>query len=245
MKSINYQRRFYRDLVKAKGLYGFEFIDRETDLQVFSSRPPEAHFIAERVRQYRHDIENYIARDRRFLVSLKPIPVELSAPEIVKEMAQSAKTADVGPMAAVAGAIADFLGRDLVKKGCREVIIENGGDIFLKVAKARNIGIYAGKSRAWNSLKIKVRPSQTPMGVCSSSGTIGHSLSFGIAECAIILAKNAVLADAVATATLNRVRSPLDVQKALEFALSVKGVRAAAIICNKKLATLGKIEFCA
>ncbi|MEK6727429.1 MAG: UPF0280 family protein [Candidatus Omnitrophota bacterium] len=243
MKYGKYQKRFYRDLVKAEGLYLTHIIAKESDLQVLTNKRLDTRFLEERLRMYRYDIENYINKDYRFLISLKPIEVELNASEIVKEMASQAKKVNVGPMATVAGAIAEFLGRDLLKKGYQDVIIENGGGIFLKTRKARRIGIYAGRSKLWNKLKIKIKPKDTPLGICASSGTIGHSLSFGIADCVIVLSKHAALADAVAAATANRVQSKDDLQKAVDFAKSIRGVIGVAVILKNNLINWGEIEF--
>ncbi|MEW6101409.1 MAG: UPF0280 family protein [Candidatus Omnitrophota bacterium] len=243
MKTSKYQRRFYRDWVAEKDLYSLRIQDRESDLFILCDRPIDQGFIKDRLRSYRFDIERYIDKDRRFLTSLKPVPVELAAPEIVREMADAAKKANVGPMAAVAGAIAEFLGRDLLKNSCRQVIIENGGDIFLKSTKVRNIGIYSGKSRLWKGLCLKIRPKDTPLGICTSSGTIGHSLSFGQADSAVLLCRKASLADAVATAVCNRICGKKDLQEAIEFAKKVKGVVGIILIFKNTLASWGKIEF--
>jgi len=216
---------------------------KETDLQVLTNKPADKSFIEERIRAYRWDIENYIDRDRRFLTALKPLAVELSAPEIVKEMSLQSSKANVGPMASVAGAIAEFLGRDLLKKGHKEVIIENGGDIFIKTRKVRAIGIYAGKSRLLSKLKLQIRPKDTPLGICTSSGTIGHSLSFGCADSVVILSRSVILADAVATATANLVQSKADLQKAVDFARSIKGITGVIIIFRNNLISWGKVEF--
>jgi ApbE superfamily uncharacterized protein (UPF0280 family) len=218
-------------------------LEKETDLQILTNRVADHNFLKERINHYRSQIEAYIAKDRRFLVSLKPLAVELAAPKIIQEMAGAAAKANVGPMATVAGAIADFLGRDLVRNRYKEVIIENGGDIFIKSAKMRKIGIYAGKSRLWNKLCLKVKPADTPLGVCTSSGTIGHSLSFGQADSVVILARSATLADAVATATGNLVHAKADLQRALDFARSIKGVLGVVIILKNNLISWGKIEF--
>lgn len=243
MKTHKYQRRFYRGWVGTKDLYSTHIIDKETDLYILTNKPIDKDFVKERVREYRFAIENYISKDRRFLTALKPIEVELNAPVIVKKMNEAAKLAFVGPMAAVAGAIAQFLGRDLLRKGYRDIIIENGGDIFLKTPKIRAIGIYAGKSKLWRNLKLKIKPKNTPLGICASSGTIGHSLSYGLADSVVILSKNAILADAVATATCNLVQSKQDLQRALDFAKSIKGVSGVVIIIKDNLASWGTIEF--
>ena len=243
MKTNQYQRRFYRDWVKAKDLK-FNCVNfKETDLQILTDKTLDKEFVQERIRLYRWDIENYIIKDRRFLTALKPIEVELNAPLIVKEMSVAAKLAGVGPMAAVAGAIAQFIGKDLLKRGYRDVIIENGGDIFLASRKSRVARIYTGLPKIWKNLGIKITPKAMPLGICASSGTIGHSLSFGSADSVVILSKNAALADAVATAVANRVQSKEDLQPALKFARSVKGVKGVVIITKNNLASWGELKF--
>ncbi|MCX5704901.1 MAG: UPF0280 family protein [Candidatus Omnitrophica bacterium] len=243
MKSQKYQRRFYRDWVNAKDLHLMHIMAKETDLQILTNKIIPKDFIEERIRHYRWDIENYISKDRRFLVALKPIAVELTAPPIIQTMAEAAKIANVGPMATIAGAISEYIGRDLLKAGHKDVIIENGGDIFLKTRKMRTIGIYAGKSKLWNTLKLKIFPKDTPLGVCTSSGTVGHSLSFGCADSVIILSKNTALADAVATAVGNMVHSKKDLQKAVDFARVIKGIVGVVIILKNNMISWGKVEF--
>lgn len=242
MKTSKYQKRFYRDWAWAKDLRVCRIAARETDLQILTNKRLDREFAEERIRLYRWEIENYISRDPRFPVALKPISVELDAAPIIKEMAAQSKKANVGPMACVAGAIAEFLGRDLLKKGYKEVLIENGGDIFLKSEHIRRVGIYAGRSRAWNNLKLKIKPQDMPLGICTSSGTVGHSLSFGCADSVVILSKSAALADAVATACANRINSKGDLQQALDFARSIEGVSGAVIILKNDLLSWGKIE---
>jgi ApbE superfamily uncharacterized protein (UPF0280 family) len=243
MKTNRYQPRFYRDWVKQGDLLPTHIIEKETDLLILTDKPVDKELIRQRLYTYRWDIENYIARDRRFLSALKPMPVEINAPAIIRVMSAAALKAGVGPMAAVAGAVAESIGRDLLKKKCRDVIIENGGDIFLKTTKPRAIGIYAGRSRLWNNISLKIKPKDTPLGICTSSGTIGHSLSFGSADSVVILSKSASLADAVATAVCNAVKSKHDLQAALDLARSVCGVLGVVIILKKDLISWGGIEF--
>jgi len=243
MKASKFQARFYRDWVKDNGLRSLRVVAKETDLHIFTNKKVETSFIEGKIRQYRWDIENYIDRDHRFLTALKPIPVEINAPFIIKEMAQSAKTANVGPMSSVAGAIAEFLGNELIKYGNKDVIVENGGDIFIKSRKTRRVGIYAGRSKLWSNLQLIIKAKDTPIGICTSSGTIGHSLSFGCADSVVILSKSTPLADAVATATANRVNSKQDLQKALDFARSIKGILGVVIILKNNLVSWGKVEF--
>jgi hypothetical protein len=242
VKKENYQRRFYRDWTQDNDLYKLRLAVQETDLQILTDLPVKRELLQEKILHYRRQIENYISRDPRFLVALKPLNVELNAPGIIQAMAQAAKVAGVGPMAAVAGAIAEYLGRGLLKEGLEEVIIENGGDIFLKIKKTRRVAIYSGIPKAWKRLTLKIKPAATPLGICTSSGTLGHSLSFGSADAVTILAKDAILADAVATATANRVISKKDFQPAIAFARKIKGVRGILIVLKNKLVSWGDIE---
>jgi ApbE superfamily uncharacterized protein (UPF0280 family) len=243
MKTSKYQRRFYRDWVKDKGLYVTQIIANETDIRVTTNKKADKDFIENKIRLCRLDIEKYINKDHRFLTALKPLSVELNAPLIIREMAEEARKANVGPMATVAGAISESLGRDLLKQGYKDVIVENGGDIFLKTRKTRLIGIYSGRSKLWDNLCLKIKPKETPLGICTSSGTIGHSLSFGSADSVVILSKNVSLADAVATATCNRIKSKQDLARALDFARQIKGVLGVVIILKNNLVSWGKIEF--
>jgi len=238
-----YQNRFYRKWVRPKDLYVECLAVKETDLQILTDKRLDKEFIRERILLYRRQIEAYIGKDERFLTSLKPIAVTQDAPFIVKEMAYAAKKANVGPMAAVAGAIAEMLGKDLLRKGYKDIIIENGGDIFLASTKARSIRIYAGRLKKWKGLALKIKPEDTPIGVCTSSGTIGHSLSFGCADSVVVLSRNVFLADAVATACGNLINSKSSLPKALHFASSIKGIQGVVIVFGSNLAAWGKVEF--
>ena len=243
MKSPKYRKRFYRDWVYPGALHEARLCVQETDLHILCDRPIDAAFCRERIKLYRGQIEEYINhKEPLFLTSLAPIPVEAGAPRIVREMAGQCRKAGVGPMAAVAGAIAQFLGGDLLRKGFRTVIIENGGDIFLKTERKTAVGIYAGRSRFSRALALSFEPGQTPLGVCTSSGTVGHSLSFGSADSVTIVARSALLADACATAVANRVKTGKDLEGAVEFARTVRGVRGVLIIFRDTLASWGAIE---
>jgi ApbE superfamily uncharacterized protein (UPF0280 family) len=243
MKKPEYQKRFYRDWIYPGILFRKRIVVRETDLEILCDKPIDREFVVSRIEKYRRQIEEYICKDERFLTDLKPLAVELRAPLIVREMSASSRKANVGPMAAVAGAIAQHVGYDLLRKSCRTVIVENGGDIFIKAAYPVKVGIYAGKSKLTGKLRIKIFPRQTPLGICTSSGTVGHSLSFGIADSVVILAESAFLADAVATAAANLVQSKADLEKAVKFAGSLKGVKGAVAILKNYLAVWGSVKF--
>jgi hypothetical protein len=241
MKSVRYQKRFYRDWVTGSRLAQCRITVEETDVLIYSDTPVDRAYCRDRIARYRRQIKAYIARDERFLTSLKPIAVERGAAAIVRDMAAAARRANVGPMAAVAGAIAQRLGRDLLRHGCRDVIVENGGDIFLKTSAPVSVGVFAGASALSGRLRLRLDPAQMPCGICASSGTVGHSLSFGCADAAVIISASAALADAVATAAGNRVLTAGDFQAAVRFARAVRGVTGVLIIVKNAIASWGSI----
>jgi ApbE superfamily uncharacterized protein (UPF0280 family) len=235
-----YEKRIYRDLVKTDDLVKFEVIVKETDLLVRaeSDLSKEAR---DSVLTYRHQLETYIAMNPGFQKSLVPLPEDPYAPEIVKQMIQASQWAGVGPMATVAGAMADLVSRDLVKLS-KEMIVENGGDIYLASSRERTIGIYAGDSPLSLKIGIVISPEETPLGVCTSSGTVGPSLSFGKANAVCILSKSAALADAAATAVGNVVKEKKDVSSGLGRAREIDGVLGTLIIVEEKMGVWGRIK---
>ncbi len=173
--------------------------------------------------------------------SLSPVDIEEGAPRIIKDMISESCKAGVGPMATVAGAIAQYVGENLLSESS-EIIVENGGDIFLKSHCRRVVAIYAGDSIFTQQIALEIEPDETPLGICTSSGTVGHSLSFGNADAVVIYSPSAILADAAATATCNLVKSHSDIEKAVDFARSINGVRGVVIIFGDKLGIWGKIR---
>ena len=188
-------------------------------------------------------MERYIERHPTFLTSLEPVPVDDNAPRIIKEMAEAAEKVGVGPMASVAGAIAEFVGKELLAFS-PEVIVENGGDIYLKSLRERTIGIYAGKSPLSGKLGLEIKGQDTPLGICTSSGTVGHSLSYGEADAVIVLSKSATLADAAATAIGNLIIQPNDIPSGIEFAQGIEGLKGVLIIKGDKMGLWGKVKIC-
>lgn len=235
-----YEHRFYRDRMLAEGLVSFRVVIKETDLYIAASRDL-TQGARTAVLKYRRQLEGYITNDPRFATSYAPVEVPNSAPEIVKRMAVAAKTVAVGPMAAVAGAIAEYVGRDLLAF-TSEVIVENGGDIFLKITKRRRISIYAGQSPLSNKIALGIEPNETPLGVCTSAGTVGHSVSFGRADAVVVVSSNTCLADAAATAIGNRVHEVGDIEKALAYAQAIEDLKGVVIIKDDKMGVWGAIK---
>ncbi|HNT34414.1 MAG TPA: UPF0280 family protein, partial [bacterium] len=221
-----YSKRFYRDRLPDRGLVAFSVVFEETDLYILAES--DLGTVAEQcVRYERACLEEYLARDSGFLNDLKPRDPRPEAPELVLSMCEAARLAGVGPMAAVAGAIAQSVGRKLCAQS-GEVLVENGGDIFVKTVGERTIALYAGVGSPFSMcLGLRIFPDQTPLGVCTSSGTVGHSLSFGKSDASVVVARDAALADATATALGNRIQSAKDIEPAFEWIQTVPGISGA------------------
>lgn len=218
----------------------FQVCEEQTDLfiQADSDLTRQA---ATFVHYYRNHLKSYIETHPEFMSSLTPLPKDELAPPIVKEMLKAGITAGVGPMAAVAGAVAEFVGRDLLKY-TTEVIVENGGDIFIKSSKELNIAVFAGESPLSYQIALKIKSDDNPLGICTSSGTIGHSMSFGKADAVCVKAGSAALADAAATAVGNIVRNKNDIKRALETGKRIQGISGILIIMEKQLGVIGDME---
>lgn len=200
-----------------------------------------SRFVASRVLFYRTQLEAYIGLDQDFRTTLEPHLVRPEAPPLALAMVRAGNAAGVGPMAAVAGAFAELIGRDLLRKAS-QVIVENGGDIFLKTGSGGKVAVFAGPSPLSTRIAIELTPRAKPYGICTSSGTVGPSLSFGRADAAVIISESAILADAVATATANRIQTADDFNAALKFARSVPGVEGVLIIKDDKLIAWGNLR---
>lgn len=236
-----YVNRTYRDTVAA-GLKSFRTCIKETDLFISVDEDSFSEALVQRVEKkiiaLRYDLESYIDRDPEFKVTLNPHMLLPGAPAIAQTMAVAANAAGVGPMAAVAGAFAEYIGRDLLTV-CSEVIVENGGDIFMSSVKNRLVGVFAGASPFTGRIAINIPAGKMPLGVCTSSGTVGPSLSLGKADAAIIISGSTALADAVASAAGNAVQAENDVKNGIEVAKAIPGVLGAFIIKGDQLAAWG------
>jgi len=236
---VTYQPRVYRKSAESPDLVGFAVVVDETDLYI-QAEVRLTDEALESVRQARTQIERHIQRYPDFATSLKPLLEPDDCPTLVTEMYQAAQQAGTGPMAAVAGAVAAYVGQQLLASS-RQVIVENGGDIFLATEAARVVAIEAGRSRFSGQIGLAI-PGGVRLGVCTSSGTVGHSVSSGRADAAVVVAPDTVLADAVATATANRIQGPQDCQQAVTWATQVNGISGAVAICGDQMAAGGEIE---
>jgi len=235
-----YEPRTYRHWIKATDLAAFSVTVKETDLYIRARRNLKRKAL-KAVLKHRATLEEYIKQYPSFLTTIEPFPIKDETPKIAKEMSLAAAEVSVGPMAAVAGAIAECVGKELLPFS-PEVIVENGGDIFLKIAKRRLIGIYAGQSPLSGKLALEIEPDETPLGVCTSSGTVGHSLSLGRADAVIVLAPSATLADAAATAIGNLVKETTDIARGIEFAQCVNRLKGVVVIKDDKMGVWGEVK---
>ncbi len=189
----------------------------------------------------RGHLETFIAANPGFLAAMAPWPDEPMAPPMVREMIAASRAAGVGPMAAVAGAVAEHVGRSL-KSWSPEVIVENGGDLFIDAKETVTVGIWAGDSPLSMKIGLKLETAKGGFGVCTSSGTIGHSRSFGRADAACVVARSCALADAAATAIGNLVGERRDIDAAIDFGRRIQGVAGIVVIAGKYMGAWGDID---
>ena len=233
------QKRFYRKIGQPHDLVSFRVVVKETDLNIYADSDL-SDLANEMVVQYRGYIEGYIRRHPIFLESLVPLSIDEPAPSIISEMILAARSAGVGPMAAVAGAIAANVGRDLLSH-TSQVIVENGGDVFAKTNQPLLMGIYAGSSPLSLNIGLRLDSDSGPMSICTSSGTVGHSLSKGKSDAVCVVSPDCALADAAATAIGNVIRSPADISPAIEFGRTITGVAGLVIIIGDRIGCWGKV----
>ncbi len=235
-----HEPRTYRDFGNADRFVAFRVVVEQSDLYVKAHRALHKE-TEELTKACRSDIVAAIARRAEFLKSLVPIDENPKDAVIATRMVKAGLKAGTGPMAAVAGAVADFVGQALLKLS-REVIIENGGDIFLKVDHPIVVGLFAGKSPFGDRMGLQIEPTALPLGICTSSATVGPSLSLGRADAATVVSRDVPLADAVATALGNRIKDAGDLKNAVEWALSIPGVDGALGVIGDRIAAAGNVE---
>jgi hypothetical protein len=212
--------------------------------------------VIQEIKLQRQILEEYIKRNPDFSAALGPLnptsrmtaPPAFNAghpperiPDIVLRMISASKKTGVGPMAAVAGAIAQISGEKARNAGDTDVIVDNGGDVYIACAKTVTVGLFAGGRSFSEKLALKLYPSEMPIGICSSSSTMGHSMSFGNCDLATVIAKDTALADAAATDACNRVGTRSDIQRVLQRTMGIPGVKGIIIIKGDQIGIAGDI----
>ena len=244
-KPGSYRNRKYRSLLETENLVSSFVKVKDTDLHILADQDV-TFWARDLVLQSRLQVEDHILKRPEFASSLMPISGDDFAPPRIKEMYDASRLAEVGPMAAVAGTIAEYTGRALVDGGCKEVMVENGGDVFLWRSTECRVAIFAGESPLSNRVGVLLKAAVMPVAVCTSSGTVGHSLSFGKADAVSVIAQSAALADAVAT-RLGNEAGRLDVndsriKKVLEIGRQIDGVQGVVVICDELIGAAGEVE---
>ena len=236
-----YEERTYRGLIAADDLVTSRVCAGESDLFVLANQDvtqPGRGFLLE----VRNDLESYIRRDPSFLtnrVAHRPLH---NAPWVVMRMAEVSSYYNIGPMAAVAGAVADCVGQQLTKSQT-DVIIENGGDIFVHTRKPIAFTLYAGENSPFSGkLKFKPTLSDRSFGVCTSSGTVGHSYSQGRADAVCVVSQTASQADAAATAVGNQVNHKEDIGRVIQEASNNHNILGIIVALEDKLGIWGEVE---
>jgi len=237
-----YEPRDYRRWTEGTKLVSCGVTVRETDLYIAAGSNLKRK--AQRlVHKYRDMLESYISRHPDFTTATNPLPPDPNAPQIIATMLNAALKTGVGPMAGVAGAIAESVGRELLAFS-PEIIVENGGDIFMRSFSPKVIGVYAGSSPLSGAIGIEVAGDGVPVGICTSSGTVGHSLSYGRADAVVIVAPDTTLADAAATAIGNLIQDPADIERGLQQTESIPELAGVIIIVGKEMGIRGDIRLC-
>jgi len=239
---VEYRDRTYRSRISKDSLVSFQVTVKETDLYIAADTDCTDAALTS-IRKHRESIEEYIRRNPSFMDSMVPVAPDPFAPAIIREMIKASGCCGVGPMASVAGAIARRVGLDLMAHS-ENVIIENGGDIFARVTdrEALTVGVFAGDSPLSGKVFMRVRPGDTPYGICTSSGTVGHSKSLGKADAVCVTSRSSTLADAAATAIANRVKGEGGIRTVLDYGIAIEGILGVLIIMGDKLGMRGEVE---
>lgn len=187
----------------------------------------------------RRQMDAYLLMDPQYKTALTPYDAGLEAPNILKEMSRVSHKTGIGPMSAVAGAvakkIADFL-------GTQEVIVENGGDIYAQAASDMDISVFAGQSPLSEKIGLHIPAAEFPLGICTSSGTVGPSLSLGRADAVMIVCKDVLLADSYATAMANRIKTVNDLQSVIDRISALPEILGAIAVKDDRMAITGRFE---
>lgn len=187
----------------------------------------------------RRQMDAYLLMDPQYKTALTPYNAGLEAPNILKEMSRVSHKTGIGPMSAVAGAVAKKVAEFL---GTQEVIVENGGDIYAQAASDMDISVFAGQSPLSEKIGLHIPAADFPLGICTSSGTVGPSLSMGRADAVMIVCKDVMLADSYATAMANRIKTVNDLQSVIDRISDIPDILGAIAVKDDRMAITGCYE---
>lgn len=242
-----YKDRTYRKHFCKNRWRGFVAKYKETDVWVGvnqdSFHPDMLKFTIQTIRTLREKVDFYLNTDAQYISALLPYHPKENAPQILKEMSEISYKTGIGPMSAVAGAFAFYIAQELKKHfNIQEIIIENGGDIYADIKDDIDVSVFAGSSPLSEKIGLHIDAKKSPLGICTSSGTVGHSLSFGKADAVMIVCKNALLADSYATVFANRIQTSDDLNPVLEMIENKKDIISALLVKDDKMGVVGEFE---
>jgi ApbE superfamily uncharacterized protein (UPF0280 family) len=227
--------------MRKKDLIKRAFHLKESNCTIISDREDTIEKAVKAIEHHRGHLEKYIQEHQEFLYSLKPVPVG-KGPRVVKLMAEASLKADVGPMAAVAGVLADLAVEEMVDAGSKVAVVENGGEVSAVSNQSIDIALAAGDAPLSREMGFRLK--EFPVGVATSSGLYSHALSFGEAEVVTIFAVDAGVADAAATAVANLIKGD-DVRgiikQGVDRALDIEGVKGVFILYRGIVGKAGQV----
>mgnify|MGYP001447456217 FL=1 len=213
---------------------------KETIVTITAQKQDQIEAAKEVIKVQRALLEEFIREDPFFVLTLEPYDRAIEkAPQIVRDMVRAGAAVGIGPMSSVAGTIARFALEAMIRAGASCAIVDNGGDVALVADRPVLMGIYAGSSPLKN-LAFEIPPRAAPIGICTSSGTVGPSISFGYADAAIVVSEDVSLADAAATALGNAVGEDSPLAEAFNV-VNRPGISGAMVIRGEEMALWGEL----
>nr|WP_320023609.1 UPF0280 family protein [uncultured Draconibacterium sp.] len=242
-----FEERTYRSQFNTERFTGFEVKHQETDLWIgidpASYNEEMKELALAKMKTLRQTFDDYIEKEPFFRKSLKPFQPSDFAPEEAKEMALAAEKVGIGPMSTVAGLFAREIGEELLSNfSINELLVENGGDIFVSLKNELVLSVFAGESILSERIGLVIPAKNEKMGICTSAGTVGPSLSYGKADAVVVVCRDILLADALATGLGNKVKSPDHVEKVIKQAENFQEIQSLLIICEDKIGLKGDNE---
>jgi hypothetical protein len=235
-----FEPRTYRKFMTASGLETFEVQVEEVNLQIAAERDLSGAALSA-IHRIRNILEQFIERHPDFETRLDPYDeLDWNWPHEIQAMIRAGRAGGTGPMATLGGCIAEYVGEALLPES-EQVVVENGGDVFIASNIVRTLAIYAGEENPHSMRKgVRIRPEHTPMGICTSSSVVGGHLSLGETDASVVLARDALLADAIVTTMGDRVGRREDIGPALDWACSVEGVLGAVVVLGDQFDSKGE-----
>lgn len=195
------------------------FVIKESDVTVISESELFIKIAKETLLRERLIIEETIRKYPEFQKSFDPYFTK-DPPEVIKRMEDAAEICDVGPMAAVAGVLADLMSENMKKNAAKIAVVENGGEIMVNSLEDINIALYSMTTALKAQIGFVFKGEDEKIGIGTSSGTFGHGISLGKADTVTVFAIDAGIGDAAATRVANEVNGE-DIEKSIGKALEV------------------------